>query len=487
LKAWYRNKHNCVDGWDSVRLGNPADEPALLQLLKSLKKDDNRNREANQSLPMLYGEMLKLHNFFSDESAVDAEFTNAIKVQLDALFSLSFICMFRIDEAFKSKIGDIKKNEILPREPSITHTKVTVTFRKTNQDNRYEESIFRLYSNSTEVAIDARHKLAVYLNMLRNSNANWHSDALLFPRVNGNKIDFTSRLSQQAVNIYLKNLTTKLGLLGPRTRGAFTTHCFHRGGAQYRFMYASPRWSLEAIKSWGGWSTGEQGGAIYRYLLEEYSRIEYDYSDMLSPFRQDRNISAIDESIAEQPLTRSQFDGSLALVHERLDRIEQMIQDLPSLGTASSSSSCDHDRPADPPSPRQSRSTRTTSRTSMLRRHARARAPREAPPEAPMSIPPAATWLECVGQWNEGDPRIGLKPLKDFTKEERNNKNNLTDKEFNCQKTLHSHRKLVGNEYNLVGHDEFVRTYNDVLNHGLNKLYTAIRNKIKERRQARQG
>jgi hypothetical protein len=39
----------------------------------------------------------------------------------------------------------------------------------------------------------------------------------------------------------------------------YTTHCFRRGGAQYRFMYApvGERWSLNTVRWWGGWAIGE--------------------------------------------------------------------------------------------------------------------------------------------------------------------------------------------------------------------------------------
>ena len=39
----------------------------------------------------------------------------------------------------------------------------------------------------------------------------------------------------------------------------FTTHCFRRGGAQYRFMFApvGQRWTLARIRWWGGWAQGE--------------------------------------------------------------------------------------------------------------------------------------------------------------------------------------------------------------------------------------
>lgn len=39
----------------------------------------------------------------------------------------------------------------------------------------------------------------------------------------------------------------------------FTTHCFRRGGAQYRFQFAplGQRWTLARIRWWGGWAQGE--------------------------------------------------------------------------------------------------------------------------------------------------------------------------------------------------------------------------------------
>jgi hypothetical protein len=39
----------------------------------------------------------------------------------------------------------------------------------------------------------------------------------------------------------------------------FTTHCFRRGGAQYRFQFApiGQRWTLARIQWWGGWAQGE--------------------------------------------------------------------------------------------------------------------------------------------------------------------------------------------------------------------------------------
>ena len=54
-----------------------------------------------------------------------------------------------------------------------------------------------------------------------------------------------------------------------RRNGKFTTHCFWHGGAQYRFMWAERKWSLKAVKWWGGWSLSENVQTIMRYLLDE--------------------------------------------------------------------------------------------------------------------------------------------------------------------------------------------------------------------------
>jgi hypothetical protein len=42
--------------------------------------------------------------------------------------------------------------------------------------------------------------------------------------------------------------------------GKFTTHCFRRGGAQYRFMFAplGQRWTLARVRWWGGWALREK-------------------------------------------------------------------------------------------------------------------------------------------------------------------------------------------------------------------------------------
>ncbi|KAF8522173.1 hypothetical protein BU17DRAFT_44745, partial [Hysterangium stoloniferum] len=75
------------------------------------------------------------------------------------------------------------------------------------------------------------------------------------------------------------------------------THCFCRGGAQYRFMYApvDKRWSLATIRWWGGWAQGKHRDTLIRYLLDELYHYEEGHSDALHPIKVEKNASFLNE------------------------------------------------------------------------------------------------------------------------------------------------------------------------------------------------
>jgi len=60
-------------------------------------------------------------------------------------------------------------------------------------------------------------------------------------------------------DIVQKRINEWAAAAGITGAGHFTTHCFRRGGAQYRFMFApmGQRWTLARIRWWGGWAIGE--------------------------------------------------------------------------------------------------------------------------------------------------------------------------------------------------------------------------------------
>lgn len=79
----------------------------------------------------------------------------------------------------------------------------------------------------------------------------------LFPAIaSTDRLKFGEPISRSAFENLMEEFVEGSGMLKGR-HGKFTTHCFRRGGAQYRFMWARRKWSLKAIKWWGGWSSSE--------------------------------------------------------------------------------------------------------------------------------------------------------------------------------------------------------------------------------------
>ena len=81
-------------------------------------------------------------------------------------------------------------------------------------------------------------------------------DDYIFPHIAANGIPHPDRtMSYQRARELINEFTAQAGLTNQ-----YSTHCFRRGGAQYRFMYApiGQRWTLNAIRWWGGWADGEK-------------------------------------------------------------------------------------------------------------------------------------------------------------------------------------------------------------------------------------
>ncbi|KAJ7850505.1 hypothetical protein B0H14DRAFT_2355646 [Mycena olivaceomarginata] len=88
-------------------------------------------------------------------------------------------------------------------------------------------------------------------------------DSYIFPATGANGIVQTGEhISHEDVQKWITEFATGADL--PRANGTFSTHCFRRGGAQYRFMFAvvGRRWTLRQVRWWGGWAEGEHIGVL---------------------------------------------------------------------------------------------------------------------------------------------------------------------------------------------------------------------------------
>ncbi|KAI6138555.1 hypothetical protein BKA82DRAFT_3989880 [Pisolithus tinctorius] len=92
-------------------------------------------------------------------------------------------------------------------------------------------------------------------------------------------------------------------VVGSGIPGTFTTHCYRRGGAQYRFMFApvGQRWTLARVRWWGGWAEGEHRDTLMRYLLDELNCYENDHSDALQPVPREGDRSLAGEAALIRP------------------------------------------------------------------------------------------------------------------------------------------------------------------------------------------
>ena len=127
-------------------------------------------------------------------------------------------------------------------------------------------------------------------------------------------------ISRTAFETLLENIISDSGVLEGRN-GKFTTHCFRRGGCQYRFMWAPVKWSLKAVKWWGGWSSNDNVGTIMRYLLDELMTFEESFGDIMMKTRPPNRHEIIDDrstNAQDDCLTKAQLEAVITQFFEKL-------------------------------------------------------------------------------------------------------------------------------------------------------------------------
>lgn len=139
------------------------------------------------------------------------------------------------------------------------------------------------------------------------------SDDYIFPAISSTgHLKFGSPMARTAFETLMDGIVEHSGVLNGRN-GKFTTHCFRRGGCQYRFMWAPVKWSLKAVKWWGGWSTNDNVGTIMKYLLDELIAYEESYGDIMMHSRPANRHEVLDDrTAAHAPVTNARFDEFVA-------------------------------------------------------------------------------------------------------------------------------------------------------------------------------
>ncbi|KAF8629724.1 hypothetical protein AX17_005581, partial [Amanita inopinata Kibby_2008] len=108
-----------------------------------------------------------------------------------------------------------------------------------------------------------------------------HPSDLVFPHISCTTAPHSwSENSQETIQQMINVFTKEAGMTTH-----YTTHCSHRGGAQYCFMFTpfSEQWSLCRIRWWGSWAKGEHVDTLMKYLIDSLQSHETSHSSALHP------------------------------------------------------------------------------------------------------------------------------------------------------------------------------------------------------------
>ncbi|KAF9971837.1 hypothetical protein BGZ75_001744, partial [Mortierella antarctica] len=288
MKRYFQEKLGCQgDTWhcdNDKCTGNPVFEPTFSDYYRSLRNRDGRSGVSKQSLAISYADMTKLMGHLQDNATIEKE-SEGLCLLFQAFAATGFVIWTRNEELLNLKGKNLERN--LVTESGSPYFSITLTWRKTNQADASRANVYEIHPRPNEPHICCYTKLQAWLAWLERNGRALHPEDYVFPALDmKGRIKIKEQLSPTRVQTLLDQFSGDADLLNGRN-GRFTTHCFRRGGAQYRFMFAKEKWSLKALKWWGGWSEGERVGTIMRYLLDEFNRYETGFSDMLSPLRQD--------------------------------------------------------------------------------------------------------------------------------------------------------------------------------------------------------
>ncbi|KAG1888558.1 hypothetical protein F4604DRAFT_2023940 [Suillus subluteus] len=166
-------------------------------------------------------------------------------------------------------------------------------------------------------------------------------DEFIFARVGANSVVYPSdELSYDSV---MKMLTWMCKDVGLTAR--YTTHCFRRGGARYRFMFTplGQRWSLATIRWWGAWAEGESVDTLIRYLLDELTRYEKNHRDALCPIPREGDETFNGDHILTAPVTAAEtrelkmsFDRELTRLSGKVEEVLDKLTLTPPVSSSSS-------------------------------------------------------------------------------------------------------------------------------------------------------
>ncbi|KII85744.1 hypothetical protein PLICRDRAFT_178074 [Plicaturopsis crispa FD-325 SS-3] len=284
FKDYFERVHGCQgDYWRYNEYtkkweGIPVFEGKYKAYYESLKNRDNRTSTTTQALPMLPQDLKVIMDYLDSPQCV-SEMPLTKRLYFKAFATTAFCLWTRNDELINLQHKDVRRNQV-----SLTgceYTDIRLGFRKTNKDPNKSQHYW-IPPDREHPEIDCNLHLGQWLDHLQLLLQRPLADHdYIFPAVaSTGQLKFGEATSRSGFENLMDDIIQRSGVMNGRN-GKFTTHCFRRGGAQYRFMWAARKWSLKAVKWWGGWSSNERIDTIMRYLLDELMAYEEGFGDIL--------------------------------------------------------------------------------------------------------------------------------------------------------------------------------------------------------------
>ncbi|KAJ6495828.1 hypothetical protein DFH09DRAFT_1290322 [Mycena vulgaris] len=372
---WKYNSH--IEKWE----GNPVFETGFKSYYESLKNRHNRTSTVTQALPMLPADLKIILEYLDSEEAVKY-FTLTQRLYFKAFVTTAFTLWTRNDELVNLQFRDIKMN--LRSKTGIPYHEFSLIFRKTNKDptKTWKSQMERLL----------RRPLT--------------GDDFMFPAfASTGQLKFGECISRSGFETLMELIVEKSDVMKGRN-GKFTTHCFRRGGAQYRFLWAERKWSLKAVKWWGGCSSNENVGTLLRYLLDELMAYEEGFSDIMMD---DRAIDRHETFMGEDE-TAPLLKADLKRFEDSISAKIQGLIDGPGLPPLRPQNSTANVLAAPP------QNELETNPPPLPLHHLAPSVTPPPPTPRPSRIPETKTLDDALEYWVHGSPRKGLDvPLKNWS------------------------------------------------------------------------
>ncbi|KAF6761447.1 hypothetical protein DFP72DRAFT_1061677 [Ephemerocybe angulata] len=302
--------------------GNPGHSGKVQDMIKALKnRNTSKTGDRKHARAMSYENMQKIHDHIQSKCPTKEQIDvpslskRSENLYFMALASLGFVIWTRNSETcqlqfkhfdFKAPPKQCANGQSFPRFSVNVQQRKNWQHKMETGELGLEGHFYNIYEQPHTPAIDLYHHMNQWkefyeTHVLRRP---LQDEDYMFPTINFTTLNANTDtpITRQAVQKMISEFATAAGL---SKADKYTTHCFRRGGAQYRFMFAplGKRWTMARIRWWGGWAEGESGDTLIRYLLDELYTYEEDHRDTLCPVDEFAGNSHMGEDRSLRPFT----------------------------------------------------------------------------------------------------------------------------------------------------------------------------------------